>query len=142
MHFLFAMLKIKGIKEITQVPRPIFNNELLPVQTGEVLKDSWDWIDSQRVDYVIGGTVEEWQYKSGLDGEPSVSITLSLHDPKTREVIWTGTGSRVGWGRESTSITARKIINRLLKKMIVINRVSLYSNKKNNNTLLALCSVS
>ncbi len=32
-------------------------------------KNAKAWLASQNVDYVITGSIEEWHYKSGLDGE-------------------------------------------------------------------------
>ena len=38
----------------------------------ERLSGAMDWARQQKLDYVVAGSVEEWQYKNGLDGEPAV----------------------------------------------------------------------
>ena len=37
----------------------------------ERLAGALDWAREQKLDYVVTGSVEEWQYKNGLDGEPA-----------------------------------------------------------------------
>ena len=36
------------------------------------------WLNTQQADYVLSGSIEEWRYKAGLDGEPVVALTLLL----------------------------------------------------------------
>ena len=72
------------------------------------------WLQSQPVKYVITGSVEEWQYKSGLDGEPAIGISLRILDNQTKKIIWRASGSRAGWGRESLSATGQIVIQELL----------------------------
>ncbi|MEJ2764884.1 hypothetical protein VV869_13080 [Photobacterium sp. MCCC 1A19761] len=72
------------------------------------------WLATQNVDYVITGSVEEWHYKSGLDGEPAVGITLEVQSARSQETQWRATGTRSGWGRESVSGTGQMVIAELL----------------------------
>jgi hypothetical protein len=46
----------------------------------ERLAGALDWAREQKLDYVVTGSVEEWQYKNGLDGEPAVGISLRVLD--------------------------------------------------------------
>jgi len=71
------------------------------------------WAQSERLDYVVSGSVEEWQYKSGLDGEPAVGISLQVIEPVTGRIIWSKSGARAGWSRESLAGTAQKVLREL-----------------------------
>jgi len=64
--------------------------------------------------YAITGSIEEWRYKSGLDGEPAVGISLKVIDMKTGKIIWSASGSRTGWGYESVTGTVNKLLAQLL----------------------------
>ncbi len=64
--------------------------------------------------YAITGSIEEWRYKSGLDGEPAVGISLKVIDMKTGKIVWSATGSRTGWGYESVTGTVNKLLSQLL----------------------------
>ncbi|MGB0495721.1 MAG: hypothetical protein ACPGJI_05130 [Kangiellaceae bacterium] len=73
-----------------------------------------EWLVTQEATYVISGSVNEWHYKNGLDGEPAVSITLELIDKTTKNVLWKASGSRSGWGRESLTGAGQIVIEELL----------------------------
>ncbi|MFO7705370.1 MAG: penicillin-binding protein activator LpoB [Halopseudomonas sp.] len=77
------------------------------------LTAAMEWARRQGFDYVISGSVEEWQYKSGLDGEPAVGISLQILEPATGRVVWTNSGARAGWSRESLSGSAQKVLREL-----------------------------
>lgn len=74
------------------------------------------WLEKQQPGYIISGSVQEWQYKFGLDSEPVIGLTLTLSDTEKNEV-WRGSISKSGWGRESLSHTALKAIDDLLNEL-------------------------
>lgn len=67
--------------------------------------------------YAISGSVEEWRYKSGLDGEPAVGLSLTLVDLASGEILWSGSAARSGWSRESLSGAAQKVLEELASRM-------------------------
>lgn len=80
----------------------------------ERLATALDWARRQKLDYVISGSVEEWQYKNGLDGEPAVGISLRVLEPATGRVLWSSSGARAGWSRESLAGAAQKVLGELV----------------------------
>jgi hypothetical protein len=67
--------------------------------------------------YVITGTVHEYRYKTDLDGDPAVGVTLRLLNARTGEVLWQGSGARVGVWFASLSKTSQKTVEDLLARM-------------------------
>ncbi len=67
--------------------------------------------------YSLTGSVNEWKYKSGLDGEPTISITLRLFDNRSGEQVWTSVASRTGAAAESTGVLAQKLLDRALSEL-------------------------
>ncbi|RMH79968.1 MAG: hypothetical protein D6674_05970 [Acidobacteria bacterium] len=65
-------------------------------------------------DYAVMGSVNEFRYKTGIDGEPAVSITLKVYELKSDRVIYSAVGSRTGWSHESLGTVAQKILNNIL----------------------------
>ena len=58
--------------------------------------------------------MEEWRYKTGVDGEPVVGLTLELIDVQSGQVVWSATGARSGWSRSSLSSVATSLIGSVL----------------------------
>lgn len=81
------------------------------------LDDMWQWARKQGFDYVITGSIEEWQYKNGLDGEPAVGISLQVIDPASGQTVWSNSGARSGWSRESLAGSAQKVLRKLVAKL-------------------------
>ena len=60
--------------------------------------------------YFIYGGVSEWRYKTGIDGEPAVSMQVSLYKTKNANLVWTATGSDSDWGNASVGTTAQDLL--------------------------------
>ncbi|MCX7760276.1 MAG: hypothetical protein N2Z81_03740 [Hydrogenothermaceae bacterium] len=93
-------------------------NGLYEMESKEYTKQDIDnilnKIRDSGVDYVITGSINEFRYKTGIDGEPAVSITLKIYDLKNDKTILTNVGSRTGWSHESVTTVAQKVINNLM----------------------------
>lgn len=72
------------------------------------------WAQEQGIRYALAGTVEEWRYKVGVDGEPAAGVTLQIIDVQSGETLWSGAGGKSGWSREALSAVARQLIRDLL----------------------------
>ena len=80
----------------------------------EEIKETISKLKEENYDYAITGTVNEFRYKTGIDGEPAVSITLKVYDIKNDKVIYTAVGSKTGWAHESLTTVAQKILNKIV----------------------------
>jgi hypothetical protein len=76
------------------------------------------WAKKSGAKYAVAGSVDEWRYKVGLDGEPAAGITLNVIDLESGQVVWSGTAAKTGWSREAVSATAQKVVDNLLKSAI------------------------
>lgn len=70
--------------------------------------------------YALGGSVDEWDYRAGINAEPEVAMTLWVVDVATGKVIWSGVGSAHGGslGRGGTGTVAQNLIQRLLHRAL------------------------
>ena len=73
------------------------------------------WAQEQGIRYALAGTVEEWRYKVGVDGEPAVGVTLQIVDVATGDTLWSGAGGKSGWSREALAAVAQQLIRDLLQ---------------------------
>lgn len=61
-------------------------------------------------DYLVSGEVIEWRYKTGIDGEPAVSLVLRVYDVNTAVVVYSATASKSGFGYSSVGVAAQDVI--------------------------------
>lgn len=64
---------------------------------------------------VVTGEVNEWRYKTGIDGEPAVGLSLIFIDLSTDKVLFSAVGAKTGWGHESITTIAQKLLNNLIQ---------------------------
>ena len=91
---------------------------------GRILFPGMNKVDSQRAllrwarrvhaRYVMTGSVNEWSYKVGLDGEPVVGVSMQLIDLCAGQIIWTSVGSMSGGSRTAVSTLAQDLMNTML----------------------------
>ena len=73
----------------------------------------------RHLQYLITGYVNEWRYKVGLDGEPSVGVGLIVTDVLTGQTVYTTLGSRTGHSWSGLSDTAQQLIKNMLSNVYV-----------------------
>ena len=106
-------LKAKAVKTLC------YNSEVEATDLKSLLDDEFDrklalqWLDKVEYNYVITGSVDEWNYKAGLDGEPVVGITIEIRDRSGR-TVYQKTGTRSGFGRESLNYAGQKVVSNIL----------------------------
>lgn len=98
---------------LIRYPRKVEGN-LPSLDDQQRLDTARGWLQQQNVSYVLYGSIDEWRYKAGLDGEPTASVTLQLVNHKTGEVVWSGTMAKTGWGRESVSSVGQQVLMKLI----------------------------
>lgn len=76
---------------------------------------------SKGAQFILLGTVQEYDFKTDLDGSPAVGITLKVIDPSTGAVLHQGSASKVGHFSSSLTSTAQKAVADLLDRMIQSN---------------------
>ena len=59
--------------------------------------------------FIVKGSVNEWRYKTGIDGEPAVNFSLRIINNSNQKMIFSGMGSTSGDGYDSLGTVAQKI---------------------------------
>jgi hypothetical protein len=73
-----------------------------------------EWARKSGISHALVGTVTEWRYKVGMDGEPVVGITLQVLDLKNDTVVWSGSAGKSGWSRDAVSAVAQQVMEKLI----------------------------
>ncbi len=112
---LNSLIRIHGISDLTVAPMVDGSSADLPVVPDfKAQQAALEWARKEGARYAFAGTVDEWRYKVGLDGEPAVSLTLSVIDVGTGKILWSGTAAKTGWSRQAVSAVAQDLIDQLL----------------------------
>lgn len=116
---LTTLLQVRGVRNIQRY-EPAEEMSAIPIlDTQQRSKRALAWARNQNIRYGFTGSVEEWRYKSGVEREPAVGLSLRVVDIATGEVLWAASGARSGWGRETISGTAQKLLAEMLEEIKV-----------------------
>ena len=114
---LAALLIAHGMQNI--IVQPATEQTQLPVgNTGDHLAADLAWARSQGATYALTGSVDEWRYKIGLDGQPAVGFTLRLLDVNSGRTVWSGAAAASGGSREGLAVLSQQVLNRLLGRLL------------------------
>jgi TolB-like protein len=113
-----ALLSARGLTGVERYPADDADETLFDPARSDLRQKALDWARARHARYALTGSVIEWRYKVGVDGEPAVGMTLQLIDVESAQVIWSATGSRTGWSRDALSSTATRLEQQLLAPLV------------------------
>jgi polysaccharide biosynthesis protein PelC len=115
MSITASLLKSRGIDNVLTYQNNTPNHGvLLGMDKATSRKTLLAWARSTGARYAMTGSINEWTYKVGLDGEPVVGISLQLIELSSKHTVWTAVGSVSGGSRIAVSTVAQKLINSML----------------------------
>ena len=109
-----SLLQQKGLREVVVYPQKSTDNPL-EAEPAASATQALAWAKQQGARYALSGTVTEWRYKTGVDSEPAVGITLQVTDVPTGQVVWSASGGRSGWGYQALAAVGQSQIESLLR---------------------------
>ncbi len=105
-----TLFRSRGMTQLFHYEPQADSQNVLELDQKKELSKAINWAKQQGYNVGLSGSVQEWRYKSGLDGEPAAGITLTVIDLDNGQTIWSASGSRTGWGRDSASGVAHKLL--------------------------------
>lgn len=117
-----SLLAAQGVGPVRRAPGTSKQDTLFNAGDAQRAEDALAWAREQQLRYALAGSVEEWRYKVGVDGEPAAGVTLQILDVATGETLWSGSGGQSGWSREALSAVAQKLIRKLLQSGLAGSR--------------------
>ncbi len=118
-HQLAALLSAHGVKQTLIAPGPDSTGPLpLLTNNANTQQQELTWAHSHGAQYALLGSVDEWRYKIGLDGQPAVGFTLHLVDLKTGDTVWSGVASASGTSREGLAVLSQRVLTRLTEQLL------------------------
>jgi len=107
-------LRMHGIQDVAHYPASMTRDSLFEPTERKVTEEAQKWAQDQGVRYGVLGSVEEWRYKVGIDGEPAVGVTIKVLDLSSGQVVWSASGAKSGWSRQALSAVAQTLLTELM----------------------------
>jgi hypothetical protein len=115
---LAALLGARGLPHVLLAPAD-GDSGPLPIDTGaKEQPQALQWAQRHEARYALEGSVDEWDYKVGLDGQPAVGVTLRLLDLESGKVIWSGAAAASGGSREGLAALSERTLAGLLERLL------------------------
>ena len=114
---LTTLLRSRGITQLSLAPNDVAPDALPFQDNPRRYRQALAWAQSRGAEFGVTGTIEEWRYKSGLDGEPAAGISLRVIDIRSGDILWSASAARSGWSRESLSGNAQKVMRKLVDQL-------------------------
>lgn len=116
-----ALMHARGVQRLERlkVDEAKPEERLLSDRGEQRQKAALEQARQRKADYALAGTVNEWRYKVGLDGEPTAAFTLQVIELPGGQVVWSGTVGKSGWSRDAVSSVAQQALDTLLGSMSV-----------------------
>ena len=92
-------LRRKGVKSLQHYPTALSRDSLFEPTERKVADEAQQWARDQGARFALLGSVQEWRYKVGIDGEPAVGVALKVLDLSNGQVVWSVSGAKSGWSR-------------------------------------------
>lgn len=113
-----AILQARGVRSVSLYRNFPSCARLLNCPKGNVsLAQAKAWARRRHLNYLITGSVNEWGYKVGLDGEPAAGVTINVISMRSGAVVWSGAGSRSGGSRTGLNVNAHILLDKMLNPL-------------------------
>jgi hypothetical protein len=112
-----TLLRAHGIASLIAYPSVAGETGVAEVDDRSRYEAALTWARREGYAYAVTGSVEEWRYRNGLDGEPAVGLSVQVIAVPTGQVVWSASGARSGWGREILAATAQKLLGSLVSEL-------------------------
>ena len=108
------ILRSSGISEVSVYPAALADSLSEIGAASRRYEKALDWARERNARFAVTGSISEWRYKAGSDGEPAVGMTLRIVDVESGKTVWSGGGAKTGWYWNTVSGTAQKLVRQLL----------------------------
>ncbi len=125
-----ALLYARGVQRLERPATEVKADDLGMDRGEKRQREALEWAKQNKVRYVLCGTVNEWRYKVGLDGEPVAGFTLQVVELPSGRVVWSGAAGKSGWSRDAVSSVAQQVLDRLLGEIPALREDSVQSSNK------------
>ncbi len=109
-----SLMHVKWNVELERYPSSKETADLVDLDERQRYEKALAWARSEGMLYGLTGSVQEWRYRAGSEGEAAVGLTLRVVNIKTGRSEWLASGARSGFGAQTVSGLAERLIGQML----------------------------
>lgn len=113
------LFRTKGMTQVVSYPMRQGKLSFIGMKASPSREQLLAWAQRKNANYALNGSVSEWNYKVGLDGEPVVGVNLELIDLYRNKVIWSAVGSKSGGSATALTTVAQQLISSMLSSVVL-----------------------
>jgi len=107
-------LRKRGMGKLQRYPVALSRDSLFEPTERKVVEEAQQWARQQGARFAVLGSVHEWRYKVGIDGEPAVGVTIQVLDLASQQMVWSASAAKSGWSREALSAVGQSLVTQML----------------------------
>ncbi len=92
---------------------------LVDIDERQRYEKALQWARAEGYVYGVAGSVQEWRYRNGSEGEAAVGLGLRVINIQTGRPEWVAIGARTGFGSQTVSGIAERLMRRMLNQLKV-----------------------
>lgn len=112
-----SLMQVMWNIELARYPATKESLALVDLDERQRYEKALQWAREEGFVYGLAGSVQEWRYRSGSEGEAAVGLSLRVINIQTGRAEWVATGSRSGVGSQTVSGVAERLLRAMLGRI-------------------------
>lgn len=112
-----SLLRVRWNIDMERYPVTKESAALVDLDERQRYERALQWARDQGFMYGLAGSVQEWRYRNGSEGEAAVGVTLRVVNIKTGRPEWLASGSKSGFGAQTVSGVAEQLLGKMISQM-------------------------
>ena len=112
-----SLMRVRWDLDLQSYPSTKESAALVDLDERQRYEKALQWAREQGYVYGLTGSVQEWRYRNGSEGEAAVGLSLRVINIKSGRAEWLATGSRSGLGAQTVSGVAVRLLRSMLSQM-------------------------
>jgi hypothetical protein len=114
-----SMMRVRWNVDLERYPSTKESAALVDLDERQRYERALKWARDEGFVYGMSGSVQEWRYRSGAEGEAAVGLTLKVINIKTGRSEWLAAASRSGFGAQTVSGVAEQLVRKMVAQLRV-----------------------
>lgn len=112
-----SLMRVRLNLDLERYPVTKESTALVDLDERQRYDKALQWARDQGFVYGVSGSVQEWRYRNGSEGEAAVGLSLRVINIRTGKPEWVATGSRSGFGAQTVSGVAEQLLSKMIDQI-------------------------